>query len=198
MPNKETVKPKTVRVKCMFIKRMCSIFLIVVFACTHLGCAQLMVLPLFILSLPFQILNLFIRLLPTLIKYAPLALLLVEKGDKDSLENLYQTLDSFDKNGQMYSLEMCSLPDDVTCYKIVFHENTHADAALTATMTDLLQNIPNARLLLVGKEIKDFDEQGIYSMWQYMERHNMKIGYDSRLLTIAKDDLSAIEADYKA
>lgn len=174
----------------MIFRRILSILLIFGFACTHVGCAQLLVLPLFVLSLPFQILNIFIRLLPTLIKYAPLALLLVEKGDEETLDNLYNILDSYDQNGQLYSLEMCSLPEAVTCYKIIFHDNKQADDAFAATMTHILQTEPNARLLLASKGLKDSKSHNIFSIWQYMVQNNIKIGYDSRLRPITQESLA--------
>lgn len=175
----------------MIFRRILSLLVILSFACTHVGCAQLLALPLFVLSLPFQILNIFIRLLPTLIKYAPLALLLVEKGDEETLDALYNILDSYDQNGHMYSLEMCSLPDGITCYKIIFRENTNADEAFASTMTNILEAAPNARLLLASKELADSQHQTILSIWHYMAQNDIKIGYDSRLRPITHASLTA-------
>jgi hypothetical protein len=170
----------------MRIKQLLSILFICLYTATHCGCAQLLALPIFIIMLPFQILQIVIGLLPTVIKYAPLALLFVKNDSPENDELLKAVVSDIKNHKAGEIMQVCSLVNGVTCYKIRINNDCQQTGALALNLQKLLSHDENVRLLFTDDDVAEYDATKSLEIWQYMEHNQIQIGRDSRL-SIAKD-----------
>jgi len=155
--------------------------------CTHLGCAQLIALPLFVLALPFQILRMVISLLPLVIKYAPLALLFVKNDGSDPDSKIDAVIYKYRLGQSVNIVEVCSLPGSITCYKIALYDNAAKSVEIAGAFEELLAEDSETRLFVGSNDLNNNDAAKSFDIWQFMHVNDIKIGYDSRLAIVGNN-----------
>jgi len=174
-------------------KSLLAFLLLATISFTHVGCAALIALPLYVLALPFQVIKIVISLLPTLIKYAPLALLFVESEDAQSLNGLQQVVEQYNREGATCVLQTSVLSDSITVCTIQFMDAAESPEILLRSIETILEEQKEARILFAKNDILQLDNSTELHLWQKMQEGNIKVGYDSRIeLFEEKVDTSTI------
>ncbi|MFH1385413.1 MAG: hypothetical protein ABIH47_10710 [Candidatus Omnitrophota bacterium] len=165
--------------------------IIVCLLCMHVGCAQLMYLPIFIISIPFQIIKLVFALLPLAIKYAPLALLFVSKEHEDSIDNLHDVINTINKDGTVCTINVCSISPTVLCYKMELVSTPCDKTAVAAEIERILTQYDESRILFAYNLEKTYTPEVLFSLFNYMVQEDIRVGQDKRL------ELSSLLPDRK-
>jgi len=135
----------------------------------------------YILSLPFQVIKIVIGLLPTLIKYAPLALLFVQTDDTQSLNELQKVVDQYNLAGATCELKTSILTDSITVCAIEFMDAAASPDRLVHSIESILENQKESRILFAKQDILRLDDSTELLLWQKMKDEEIKVGYDSRI-----------------
>lgn len=144
--------------------------------CNVVGCAQLMAIPVFILSLPFKILKIAFELLPIALQYAPLALLFIEAEDLDKLD-IEQQLESIGCDDEAITLVRHEIDSNTVCLLVKIEKKESVDTqALSTCLQGVLEMSENARLFLASTDEIMHERDRLGHIAEALKQYDYRIG----------------------